>query len=121
MRCIIVDTSSILFGFYHHIDIFDKILDEMLGYKIIISKGVIRELEKLANSRKQKPYAEVALSSVQRHKIEILENDSNVDSWIMEESAKNGCVVCTNDMDLKRRLKSKGVSVVSLSLSGRLK
>ncbi len=121
MRCIIVDTSSILFGFSNHVDVFEKIEWEFPECVALISKGVITELEKSSKSRKQAAYAKAALLAVERHKLEISRSTGYVDDWIASESAKRRCLVCTNDIGLKARLKRTGIGTVSLSMNGRLR
>ncbi len=121
MRCIIVDTSSILFGFSNHIDVFEKIGEMFPSCEIIISRGIVGELEGLGKARRQGAYAKVALAAIESHKLEISKSSVYVDEWIASESARRRCLVCTNDVGLKARLRKAGVSVVSLSRSGRLR
>ena len=107
---IALDTSSILFGFEKKIDAFDIAKEH--GYTPIVSKGVIKELEKLASSKSKKSiYAKLALNVIKAKKVKIVDSSEYVDSWL----AKNK-VVCTNDLKLRRKLKEKGIRLLRLLL-----
>ena len=64
-REVLVDTSSILFGFANKRNVFESLGDSMPGYMPVISKGVVRELEKFSNSRtNRRPGAAAALAYI---------------------------------------------------------
>ncbi len=119
---VLVDTSSILFGFVNKRNVFESLRDSMPDHMQIISKGVVRELEKFANSKmKMRPEAAIALAYITSSNIHIDDSSEYVDAWIEKRSEKNGSAVCTNDIKLKRGLKSVGVNVVSISRSGKIR
>ncbi|MGC8662589.1 MAG: PIN domain-containing protein [Candidatus Micrarchaeia archaeon] len=113
-----IDTSSILFCYENGIDIFDTL--KFMGYKSIVSRGVIRELEKKAigNSGK-KSYAKLALEAIKTKHIYVEKSDEYVDNWIKEKAAI--MPVCTNDIELKRELKKRGVKVFTASRGGKIR
>lgn len=111
---IALDTSSILFGLEKKIDVFDIAKEH--GYTPIVSKGVIKELEKLASSKSKKSiYAKLALNAIKAKKVKIVDSSEYVDSWLEKNK-----VVCTNDLKLRRKLKEKGVKAFALAVGGRL-
>lgn len=113
----IIDTSSILFGLENKIDVFQLIKE--LGYEPLVSKGVIKELEKIAEAGSRKSgYARLALAEIKEKGISIDESEGYVDSWIERSS---GVLVCTNDTKLRQRLKAKNIKVFTLSRGGRLR
>ncbi len=122
MDAIIVDTSSIVFAAGNGIDVFAAILEQMPGTAIMVSRGVINELERLAGpgSKKGKA-ARLGLRILRAHRVDVLRDDGYVDSWIERESAGRKCWVCTNDRALKGKLKGLGVRVASVSPKGILR
>ncbi len=120
MHGIIIDTSSILFGLSNKVDAFKKV-EEQLNLSPIISKGVLNELTEISKSRKSaSKYAKVALLLIERHGIRTEENDAYVDKWILS-SAKAFGSVCTNDTNLKKALRARGITVYSISRDGILR
>jgi rRNA-processing protein FCF1 len=122
MKRIIVDTSSILFGLSNKIDVFEKMDEKFHGYKIVLPSGVIDELEGIGRGmRKESVNARYALKMLKGKDVEIVQSGYEVDGWILKNAAAMGCEVCTNDADLRRRLKIAKVRAVSLGLGGSLR
>ncbi|MGC8699633.1 MAG: PIN domain-containing protein [Candidatus Micrarchaeia archaeon] len=115
---IAVDTSSILFGYENKIDIFDVL--KLMGYRPIISEGVIMELEKMASSSSRKRgYAKLALEKIKKKDIGLEESKEYVDDWLKKKAME--MPVCTNDTKLKRALKEKGAKVFTLARNGKIR
>ncbi len=111
-----IDTSSILFAYENKIDPFKLLIEN--GYTPVISKGVINELKRIANSASRKRgYAKIALKVIQDKRIKVEGSEAYVDSWIL----KSKMHACTNDKKLKQLLKRKGAFVVSISRGGKLR
>lgn len=122
MQELIVDTSAIIFAAENSVDVFASILDRMPGYAILVSKGVVNELERLSGSRTGKGRAaKLGLRILRAHAVTVLKDESYVDSWIGRESVRRKCEVCTNDRALKERLRRLNVRVVSVSPKGILR
>ncbi len=77
--------------------------------------SVIRELNKIANSKnRDSKYAKVALKFIDLHQIKVLNSfETNTDKAIFN-SADEDTIVATNDAELKRKLKKKGVTIIYL-------
>lgn len=122
MPYIIVDTSSIIFALSNNIDIFTKIRG-MTSLRIMVSKGVINELKRLASGRSRyAKHARVAISLLNSNPhIRVEQDSSYVDSWIQQTARQLSCSVCTNDIRLKRALKESKISVYSISRDGHLR
>lgn len=122
MQYLIVDTSSIVFALSNKVDPFAEIRS-MPSTQILISKGVLRELRKLASGRgRYAKYARAAISLLNSNPHIRVEQDSGyVDSWIQHTASRMSCSVCTNDIKLKRALKAKKIKVYSISRDGRLR
>ena len=119
MRCIIVDTSSIMFGVEKRADVFQRLREKYRGCTIVLPNGVLAELRKVARSRRvNRKYAAVALKIIDKHNPEIVPSGPYVDRWLLRKAPPMKCIVCTNDTQLKRRLKLKGVRTVGLAMGG---
>lgn len=122
MKLAILDTSSILFGLSNNIDPFERLRESFPDYKIVVSQGIVRELAEMSGSRKrQKVQAKIGLALIKKNLITVLKGDEYVDSWILGNVGRWECIVCTNDVRLKAKLKSRGVKVLSLSRGGMLR
>lgn len=121
MQKIILDTSSIVFAFSNRLDIF-ALVGERLDCKAVVSTGIISELKKLSLRRnKEGQSAKLALQIIKKHSVEVLKNDQKVDEFLVTAGTEMGMTVCTNDLGLKRRLRSKSIRALSLSGSGVLR
>ena len=121
LRCIIIDTSSIIFGFSRGFDVFNAAEESLPGYTMVVSNGVLRELDSIGRSkRKSAKYAIVGRREAKK-RCSVDEDNDEVDSWILFKAGKSGCTVCTNDMELKRKLKENGAQVVSMGANGELR
>lgn len=121
-KSIVIDTSSIIFGLSKKIDVFERVRDEFPGYEIIMPSGVIGELKKIGKERKnESASARYALGVIDKHTLRFVPSYSFVDEWLLEKAEGMGCVVCTNDRELRKRLAAKGVTVVSVSVGGALR
>ncbi|MCI4435179.1 MAG: twitching motility protein PilT [Thermoplasmata archaeon] len=104
---VIVDTNALLLPFQSGLDI-EKNLEELLGkYIIIVPDSVIRELEKLSTGN---PQARAALSYSKRFKI--VKTDLEGDESIVSMAEKRKSYVLTNDYNLIKILKKKGIKVI---------
>ncbi len=122
MEEVIIDTSAMLFAVQNKTDVFSLIEEAMPGCQILVSTGIMHELERMAASRTDnRKYAKSVLAMMEKHKIEAVNDQSYADEWIVSESGKRGCSVCTNDMALKERLKAAKIRVLSVSWNGILR
>ena len=102
-------------------DIFGELA--RLGYhRCLVLRAVIGELNKLAanSTGKDKIAAKVGLSLVDRCEIIETEQSALVDDIIINIAVKQKLAVCTNDSLLKKRLSTKGITVVYLRQKHRL-
>lgn len=117
-RAVIIDTNFFLIPYQFRIDIFTELeyLIDMHHYFVITSK-TLRELGKIVeNAGKKGAGARLALKIIDanRNRIEVIESNKPVDTWIEDYSEKTGAIVCTNDIRLKKKLKDNGIKVISL-------
>ena len=123
MGYLIIDTSSILFGFAYNRNVFEIATQRFPGSTPLVSRGIIRELTRFSAQKGKKGLrARIALIELKAKKINVDNINANADSWILDTAPKKrGSVVITNDTALAKRLVSKGVRVYKISRSGLLK
>lgn len=102
--------------FQFNVDIIDEFEKALSSYKLTTTQFVINELKGLKRNNKGKirVNAMLALKLVNSSNIEIkdisLEKNETVDDGLLRVSE----VLATNDKELKKRAKNKGISVVYL-------
>ena len=122
MKYLILDTSSMLFGFSNGKNLFEISAGEFPRYRQIVSKGIVNELEGISKNRgKRGACARLALAEIRAKKIDI-DNINEADHWILGKAGRSrDSIVVTNDTALARGLMELGVKVLKLSRSGILK
>lgn len=116
---IIIDTNFLFIPSKFRLDIFEE-LPKLLGQNVepVLPSQTYRELQKLAksNSVKLSKQAQLGLKLARKCRLVEVErkgNESN-DDLILRMAAEWKCPVATNDKELRRKLRSVGVSVVFL-------
>lgn len=112
-RKVIIDTNGLMIPGQFGVDIFSEL--KRLGFDTyLVPSASVKELEKLyAEARgRDKAAAKIALSLLDR--CTVIERNGFVDDIIMDMAAGKDAAVLTNDMELKKRLCSKGVTIVHL-------
>jgi len=113
---VVIDTNFFMVPFQFNVDIFNELENLLPSYKLTTPSFVINELKGLKNNNKGKIRlnANLALRLANSSKVEIkdislLENET-VDDALLRVSE----VLATNDIELKSRAKSKGITIVYL-------
>ena len=124
MQKILLDTNFLLIPAQFNVDIFSEINRIMLeNYQLYILDKTIDELKKIIKDKKQKQKhkraASLALQLIKAKDLKILrtKQDLPVDDLIVN---LKGYIVATQDMGLKRRLKSKKVKIIILRAKKKL-
>jgi len=110
---VIIDTNGLMIPGQFGLDIFSEL--GRLGFdSYIVASASVRELEKIAASGrgKDKIAAKIGLSLLDR--CTIIKESGFADDVIMEKAIGMKASVLTNDAELKKRLCSKGVTIVYL-------
>jgi len=111
----IIDTNALMVAEQFKVDIFSELL--RLGYvDCIVPAQVIGELRSLAeraDKGRDKTAARVALGLAERCRIVGIDN-CPADQAIEDLASTEGAAVFTNDKALKKRLFSKGITVIYL-------
>ena len=113
---VVIDTNFFMVPFQFNVDIISELEKVLPSYKLTTPSFVINELKGLKNNNKGKIRlnANLALKLANSSKVEIkdislLENET-VDDALLRVSE----VLATNDIELKKRAKAKGITVVYL-------
>lgn len=112
MKKIILDTNFLIdlgrFGI--SIDDIGKILPE--NYEMQIVSSSVGELKKIAaTAAEESKFAKYALMIIDLRKTKILETNESADAAILSFADKD-TIVATNDVELRRKLKEKGVRCI---------
>ena len=113
---VVIDTNFFMVPFQFNVDIISELEKILPSYKLTTPSFVINELKGLKRNTKGKTRlnANLALKLANSSKIEIkdislLENET-VDDALLRVSE----VLATNDIELKKRAKDKGITVAYL-------
>ena len=106
MKRILIDTNALMAIAEFKIDVFqelDRICD--FAYNVSVLQGTILELEKIQKEQRLrfKLQAKLALALLKAKKVEIISGEGHVDN-ILAEYSKQGDLVLTQDMALKKKL-----------------
>jgi rRNA-processing protein FCF1 len=123
VKCLIIDTSSILFGFAYNRNVFETARESFPGYRMLVSKGIIKELTRLsANKGTKGQRARLALLELRAKKIDVDNISIHPDRWILHTAVKNrDYIVITNDTALAKMLSLAKTKVFKISKNGILR
>ena len=113
---VVIDTNFFMVPFQFNVDIIDELEKALPSYKLTTPIFVINELIGLKRNNKGKIRlnADLALKLANSSNIEIkdisLENNETVDDALLRVSE----VLATNDIELKKRARKKGITVAYL-------
>ena len=113
---VVIDTNFFMVPFQFNVDIVDELEKALPSYKLTTPIFVINELKGLKRNNKGKIRlnADLALKLANSYNIEIkdisLENNETVDDALLRVSE----VLATNDIELKKRARKKGITVAYL-------
>jgi rRNA-processing protein FCF1 len=118
---VLIDTSSIIYSFYLKKDIFSNIED--LGFTPLLISSVVEELRKIAKrNSKYAVAARYALRVIEERKkgkrIKIIRTKGNADEAIQRIAKKKKIRVCTNDKQMKKRIKKLGLEILTVKSNG---
>lgn len=116
----LLDANALMMPAQFGVDLFAE-LEGLLGRCTPFTlRGVVEELVRLSRGGgRHAAAARVALRFTDR--IPVVERDGGaVDDRIIDHATETGCLVATNDRDLRDRLLSRGVGVIAMRQQKRL-
>lgn len=112
---VILDANFLMIPGQFGVDIFsemDRVLER--GYEIVVPEPVVRELEGISEGGGgDAKAASVALQLIEEKGLERVHAEGNADEAILE-MAGGDTVVGTQDRELKKRLRERGVTMLVL-------
>ncbi len=113
------DTNMLLTIGQLKVDVFSEV-EKKFGKEIMLAipKQVLEELEGFkTGNEKMKKDTEIALEEIKRHKVEKMQIEAGNADNALEEMAKQGFYVASNDAVLRKRIKGFGGKVIYLRQS----
>ena len=120
---VILDSSMLMLPIEKKINItleLERIISS--SFKIVVPRIVLSELKKLEEQGKTSLKQKATFAQQLAKRFEILDSEieGNADLELLNLAEKHGAVVATNDAELRLKLRSKGLSVISLRGDNRL-
>lgn len=110
---VIIDTNGLMIPGQFGIDIFSEL--KRLGFdSYLVVWASVKELEKIYTEGRGKDRAAARIALSLMDKCTIIEKNGFVDDIIIDMAVDENAAVLTNDVELKKRLCSKGVTIVHL-------
>lgn len=122
VRAVLLDTNMFLLPFQQRIDVFGEIdrLFEGEAYQLQMLDASLKELGKVVlgppgpENRAARSGADYAKRMVAEGKVAVVKGaKGDVDEAIEAYALKNEAVVATNDFELKKKLREKGLRVIT--------
>lgn len=124
MKTIILDTNFLMIPYKYHIDIIPEI--ERLvpeAHRIATLNSVVKELENINNKSggSDRIASRIALQLIGKANMNIIECEGKVDESIINFALNNqDTIICTNDRELRKRLKEGNICVICMRGKSRL-
>ena len=123
-RSVVIDTNFLLVPFRYRIDIIRE-LDYLVeaNHRFVVAPKTVTELETLGKRiGKHGMGARLALKLIEanRAKIDVIPSRGYVDAWIVRYAKAERAIVCTNDSELRRRLRAHDIKVITLKSKTKL-
>ena len=110
---VIIDTNAFMIPVQFGVDIFKEL--NRLGFdEFLVPSGVVRELKTLKQLAKGKDKLAANAGFTLTQQYTQVMTEGHVDDAIIELATEEGAAVLTNDIELKKRLCSKDITVVYL-------
>ena len=115
-REVFIDTNFFMIPFQFNVDIIEEFERILPNYKLVTSNFVINELKGLKNNSKGKVRvaAGLGLKIAKSGDIEIRDIPLNDGESVDDALIRVSKVLATNDADLRKRAKKKGIALVIL-------
>ncbi len=112
-KCAVLDTNVLMYIYSAKVDVFGEL--RLFGFsKFLVPSGVVEELEVLRDKLggKYSRAARFALQLIEKEGVEVVEvSSAGTDMALIELCKQRGCVLITNDRDLRKRARREGIAV----------
>ena len=115
-REVFIDTNFFMIPFQFNIDILEEFKRILPNYKLVTTKFVLNELNGLKNNSKGKVRlaAGLGLKIAQSNEIEVRDIPLNDGESVDDALIRISKVLATNDANLRKKAKKKGIPLVIL-------
>ncbi len=122
MKKVIIDTNFFVLISEKNIDIFREIQELVIGeYELVITSKILSELKHIAKTNTNAKFGlNILNTKINSGEIKLIENFQHPDDFILIFIKNNEVIVCTNDSDLRKKVKKMGAKVISLKGNRRL-
>jgi rRNA-processing protein FCF1 len=113
---VLLDTNALLMPSQFGIDLYDELMGLFGDFELVTLEEVAGELRGLARGRgRDAAAARVGLAMARRSTVVPSGSSADhVDDRVIEYARREGCVVVTNDRELRNALLREGIDVVSM-------
>lgn len=113
---ILLDANALMIPFQFRVDLFEELRNLIGAYEPLILTEVVQELRGLSRGRGRGGSAARSALLLANRYVETGSgySDGTVDEKILRFAGEHGCMVCTNDRNLRERLLSRGIPVITL-------
>lgn len=124
MRTVILDTNFLLVPHQFKINVMVGLERLIEGpHELAVSAAIISELKGIAVGRgKAGAAARIALEAIRRKRIKTIRSaEKDADTWILHYCRETPeTIVCTNDADLRRKVKTLGCRAITMKSRARI-
>ncbi|WP_241481253.1 type II toxin-antitoxin system VapC family toxin [Methanoculleus sediminis] len=113
---VLLDTNALLMPAQFGIDLYDELMGLFGDFEPVTLEEVVGELSGLARGRgRDAAAARVGLAMARRSTVVPSGSAAeHVDDRVIEYARREGCIVVTNDRELRNALLREGIDVVSM-------
>jgi rRNA-processing protein FCF1 len=105
---VLLDTNFLIIPYRFKVDIFSEINRLVPGAEVATIKQVVDELQKIDDKRA----AKMAMEVLEKFEVKVEDAQGETDSALLNKAVAEHAVLCTNDIELKKRCLDSGVAVI---------
>ncbi len=121
-REVLIDSNFFLIPHQFGINIFVELNYLLDNYAIFTTSTIIlEELRKIAKGKGDDGIAaRFALKLIENNEITVVKAEGYADEWLLNYAKEHDAIVCTNDINLKRKLKVAKLKVIGLKSKSKI-
>ncbi len=120
---VLLDTNALMMPAQFSIDLFDELRQLVGAFEPLVLGSVVGELTAISSGKGRDAAAARYGTGIAQQctTVQSVEPQPNtVDEQVIDYAQKNGCLVVTNDRQLREMLLSRGIGVISMRKQKRL-
>jgi len=122
MQTLVLDANFLMSAYKFRVDAISELKGLVVGeFRLVAPSSVLDELELISRTRGAAgPQAKYALEVMRKEGVTVMRTKKKADEWIEDFCSSTGAIACTNDSDLRKKLKEKGVRCILLKGKSKL-